>query len=516
MMQGFALTTPLFYVNALPHIGSAYPTLAADAVARYHRLRGRSVRFVTGTDEYGLKIERQAAERNLTPREHCNEIAAGFEKLWQALSIDYDRFIRTTDPRHAAIVREFFERCWQAGDIYKGRYTGLYCVDCEEFKKKPDEDYFVENGEPRCKIHLKPLREQDEENYIFALSRYQQKLEQYFDEHPEFVQPDFRAHEVRNFIAGGLEDFSISRAHVSWGLPIPVDPSQTIYVWFNALLGYVTALLEPDDEPTLENALARWWPIDLHIVGKDILRFHAVYWPAMLMSAGLPLPGMIFGHGFLTRDGRKMGKALGNVIDPGALVEQYGSDAVRYYFLKAIEFGRDNDFNETRFREILNADLANDLGNLLNRTGNMVVKYCGGVVPSVAIDPTDALRDKATGLAQVCAEHWEALRFSEASELALALVRAGNRYLDARAPWSLYKKGEQAQVEQVLYAVLESVRIAAVLLSPLIPGLAAEIYRQLGFSIQAWEDRSWDDALWGGLPGGQPLCLGSPLFPRLE
>ncbi|AGY57507.1 methionine--tRNA ligase [Gloeobacter kilaueensis] len=516
MTKGFALTTPLYYVNALPHIGSAYPTMAADAVARYYRLRGVPVRFVTGTDEHGLKIERRALERGLSPKAHSDEIASGFEQLWQLLSIHYDRFIRTTDPRHKPIVREFFERCWQAGDIYKGRYSGLYCVDCEEFKR-PDDLYTDEKtGQSFCKIHSKPVREQDEENYIFALSRYQERLERYYDEHPYFIQPDFRSHEVRNFVAQGLEDFSISRANVEWGLPLPVDPSQTIYVWFDALIGYITALLEPDDEPTLENALARWWPIDLHIVGKDILRFHAIYWPAMLMSAELPLPGCIFGHGFLTRDGKKMGKAAGNVIDPDALARQYGTDAVRYYFLKEIEFGRDNDFSEERFRAILNADLANDLGNLLNRTVNMVARYCGGVVPSVVIEPSDPLREQAAGLPALCAEHWESLRFSEAAAAVLYLVRSGNKYLDTQAPWALFKKGEQAQVEQVLYAVLESVRIAAVLLSPLIPALAAEIYRQLGFADRVWENLTWEAAQWGGLPPDQPLRPGAPLFARLD
>ena len=516
MTQGFSLTTPLFYVNALPHIGSAYPTMVADAVARYYRLRGRPVRFVTGTDEHGLKIERTALAAGLSPQEHCDLIVEGFEALWQQLSIRYDRFIRTTDPRHAAIVREFFERCWQSGDIYKGRYSGLYCVQCEEFKQKDDLYTDSKTDSLCCKIHERPVIEQDEENYIFALSRYQEKLERHYREHPEFIQPEYRATEVYNFVAKGLEDFSISRAHVDWGLPLPADPDQTIYVWFDALLGYITALLEPEDEPTLENALKRWWPIDLHIVGKDILRFHAIYWPAMLMSAGLPLPGCVFGHGFLTKDGKKMGKATGNIIEPAPLAAQYGTDAIRYFFLKEIEFGSDSDFRESRLKDILNADLANDLGNLLNRTLNMVKKYCGGIIPAVTVGADDQLRQYADTLPEICARDWEALRFHSAAEAVMVLVRLGNKYIDTQAPWSLHKKGEQELVEMALYSVLESVRIAAVLLSPLIPTLAAEVYQQLGFPGQAWADLRWEATSWGGLPDGQPVNPGLPLFQRLE
>lgn len=513
MTQGFALTTPLFYVNALPHMGSAYPAIAADALARYYRLRGRPVRFITGTDEHGLKIERTAAERKLSPQVHSDEIVQGFEQLWKALSIDYDRFIRTSDPRHTAIVSEFFQRVWQAGDIYKGRYTGPYCVECEEFKR-PQE---LINGN-ECPIHRKPVKEQDEENYIFALSRYQEKLEGHYAANPQFIQPDFRRNEVLNFVREGLEDFSISRAAVRWGIPLPVDPTQTLYVWFDALLGYITALLEPEDEPTLENALRRWWPVNLHIVGKDILRFHCVYWPAMLLSAGLPLPERVFGHGFLTRDGEKMGKSRGNVIDPIALSGQYGADAVRYYFLKEIEFGRDSDFSELRFKQILNADLANDLGNLLNRTLNLTQKYCSNTVPDVARGSSNPLREIAEPLAAHFEPAFESLAFSTACDKVMAMIRAGNKYLDVQAPWSLIKQGpsEQQAAREVFYAVLESVRIAAVLLSPVIPSLTSEIYRQLGFSPQQWESLDWRAAQWGGLPPGQVLSERKVIFPRLE
>jgi len=518
MTQGFALTTPLFYVNALPHIGSAYPTMVADAVARYYRLRGLPVRFITGTDEHGAKIERTAAERHLAPAEHCAQLVASFEDLWQKLSIRYDAFIRTTAPAHAAIVREFFERVFRTGDIYKGRYTGLYCVGCEEFKKPEDlEPCQDAPGVLCCPLHRTPVREQDEENWIFALSRYQEKLERHYAEHPQFIQPDHRRTEVLNFVRRGLEDFSISRANVSWGLPVPGDADQTIYVWFDALLGYVTALLEPGEAPTLDNALSRWWPVDLHLIGKDILRFHAVYWPAMLLSAGLPLPKKVFAHGFVLDDrGRKMSKSLGNVVDPAALAERFGADAVRYYFLRDAAFGDDLNFGEQRFKDLLNADLANDLGNLLNRSLGLLVKNAGGQIPDARVPADDPLRVQADALAEGVAEAIEALQFSLACDRVMAVVRAGNKYIATEEPWKLFKQGERQRAEAVLYNVLECVRLAAVLLSPLIPGVAADIYRQLGFSDQAWENLAWSAARWGGLPAGQSLAPGAPVFPRLD
>ena len=315
------------------------------------------------------------------------------------------------------------------------------------------------------------------------MSRYQNQLEAHYQKYPNFIQPASRRNEVLNFVSQGLQDFSISRVNVDWGFPVPVAPEQTLYVWFDALLGYVTALLDPESEPTLENALAKWWPINIHIIGKDILRFHAVYWPAMLMSAGLPLPGRVFGHGFLTKDGQKMGKTMGNTIDPVALVKQYSSDAVRYYFLKTIEFGKDGDFSETRFINTVNADLADNLGNLLNRTLSMVRKYCTGKVPSVEVATEHPLKAIATPLGQEVKQYYEVLAFDRACEAIFDLVRASNKFIDEQAPWSLYKQGRHTEVEEVLYAVLESVRLAAYLLSPVIPHICTEIYKQLGFAI---------------------------------
>lgn len=517
----FAITTPLYYVNALPHIGSAYTTIAADAIARFHRLLGQPVLMITGTDEHGQKIQRTAEERGVAPQDHCDEIVGGFQDLWQRLNIKYDRFSRTTATRHEAIVKAFYQRVWENGDIYGGRQQGWYCVSCEEFKEERD---LLEGN--FCPIHTnKQVEWRDENNYFFKLSKYQEKLEQLYAAQPDFIQPATRRNEVLSFVEQGLQDFSISRVNLDWGFPVPSDPEHTLYVWFDALLGYVTALLEPEDEPTLDNALKQWWPINLHLIGKDILRFHAVYWPAMLMSAGLPLPGRVFGHGFLTKDGQKMGKSLGNTLDPVALVDQYGADAVRFYFLKEIEFGRDGDFNETRFVNVLNADLANDLGNLLNRTLKMAGRYCDGKIPAVELESfADAhpLKHKGSELAAQVQSAYDQLAFSTACEAILGLVRASNKYLDDTAPWSLFKQGKQAETEVVLYAVLESVRLAGYLLSPIVPGLATAIYAQLGFAgdfDEATIGQRFTYAThsnWGMLPGEQPLGKAQPIFQRIE
>lgn len=518
----FALTTPLYYVNDLPHIGSAYTTMAADVVGRFQRMKGKSVLSITGTDEHGQKIQRTAQSLGREPSAHCDQIAATFDALWHKLNIQYDRFSRTTSPRHEAIVKEFFLRVWDKGDIYLGQQKGWYCVACEEFKEERD---LLEGH--RCPLHPNKEAEwRDEQNYFFRLSKYQSQLEALYQERPDFIQPDSRRNEVLSFVSQGLLDFSISRVNLDWGFPVPVDPSHTIYVWFDALLGYVTALLDPDSEPTLENALSRWWPIDLHLIGKDILRFHAVYWPAMLMSAGLPVPGRVFGHGFLTKGGQKISKTLGNTIDPVALVESYGADAIRYYFLKEIEFGQDGDFNETRFVNVLNADLANDLGNLLNRTLNMAKKYCLGHVPNCAgedIPDDNPLKAIGVNLGDRVAGAYESLAFSKACEEIFTLIRACNKFIDEQAPWTLYKQGQHQALALVLYAVLESVRLAAYLLSPIIPGICSEIYQQLGFATD-FNDKALINvkspfsihAVWGTLAPRQSLGEPRPVFARLE
>lgn len=518
----FVLTTPLYYVNEVPHLGSAYTTMVADTVARFKRLQGYSVLLITGTDEHGQKIQRTAEAKGLNPQTHCDAIAASFEQLWQKLNIQYDRFSRTTNPRHAEIVKAFYNRVWEQGDIYGAQQQGWYCVACEEFKEQRE---LLADG--CCPLHPNLRAEwRDEENYFFRLSRYQTQLEELYATHPDFIQPESRRNEVLNFVTQGLQDFSISRVNVDWGFPVPSDPNHTIYVWFDALLGYVTALLEADQEPTLENALAQWWPINLHLIGKDILRFHAVYWPAMLLSAGLTLPKQVFGHGFLTKDGHKMSKSLGNTLNPVELVERYGSDAVRYYFLKEIELGRDGDFNETRFINILNADLANDLGNLLNRSLGMVKKYCQGQGPQLTAQdlPEDnALLVLGKTLGDRVIEAYDTLAFTQACEEIFTLVRASNKYIDETAPWGLFKQGLQREVEIVLYSVLESIRLAAYLLSPIIPNLSTAIYQQLGFTLNF---NQWSELLsqanfeshcqWGTFLLPKTPNQAKPIFVRLE
>ena len=520
--ETFSLTTPLYYVNDLPHRGSAYTTIAADAVARFERLRGKSVLLITGTDEHGQKIQRAAQSNGRSPQAYCDEIAGGFVALWEQLNIQYDRFSRTTAVKHQAIVKEFFQRVWDKGDIYQGQQQGWYCVACEEFKEERD---LLEGH--RCAIHTNKQAEwRDEQNYFFRLSRYQNQLEALYQDKRNFIQPESRRNEVLSFVGQGLQDFSISRVNLDWGFPVPGDKKHTLYVWFDALLGYVTALLEPECEPTLENALAKWWPIDLHLIGKDILRFHAVYWPAMLMSAELPLPGRIFGHGFLTKDGQKMGKSLGNTLDPVALVKRYGADAVRYYFLKEIEFGKDGDFNETRFINTLNADLANDLGNLLQRTLKMAQKYCDAYVPNCSSEnfpDNHPLKAIGLGLGDRVLQAYAVIAFNQACEEILTLVRASNKFIDEQAPWTLYKQGQGQAVEAVLYAVLESVRLAAYLLSPIIPNISTEIYQQLG-NITDFNDKTQissaapftTHATWGILIPNQKLGEPRPIFQRLE
>ncbi|KAG8073980.1 hypothetical protein GUJ93_ZPchr0006g45851 [Zizania palustris] len=355
--QNYVLTTPLYYVNAPPHMGSAYTTIAADAIARFQRLLDKRVIFITGTDEHGEKIATSAEACGRNPKDHCDTISNSYKMLWADLDIGYDKFIRTTDPKHEAVVNDFYSRVLNSGDIYRADYEGLYCVSCEEYK---DEKELMENK--CCTVHLKPCVPRKEDNYFFALSKYQHQLEDLLMRNPNFVRPSHRLNEVQGWIKSGLRDFSISRASVEWGIPVPNDTKQTIYVWFDALLGYISALLDDGEKASLQHAVEHGWPASLHLIGKDILRFHAVYWPAMLMSAGISVPDAVFGHGFLTKDGMKMGKSLGNTLEPKDLVNRFGADAVRYFFLREVEFGNDGDYSEERFINIVNAHLANTIG----------------------------------------------------------------------------------------------------------------------------------------------------------
>ncbi|XP_047327885.1 methionine--tRNA ligase, chloroplastic/mitochondrial [Impatiens glandulifera] len=512
--ESFVLTTPLYYVNAPPHMGSAYTTIAADAIARFQRLLGKKVIFITGTDEHGEKIATAASSQGTSPSEHCDVISKAYKMLWDDLDISYDKFIRTTDEKHEKIVKEFYSRVLASGDIYRADYEGLYCINCEEYK---DEKELLD--EKRCPVHLKPCVSRKEDNYFFALSKYQEKLEETLAENPEFVQPPYRLNEVQSWIKSGLRDFSVSRASVDWGIRVPNDSKQTIYVWFDALLGYISALLE-DEQSSLEAAVSSGWPASLHLIGKDILRFHAVYWPAMLMSAGLSLPKRVFGHGFLTKDGMKMGKSLGNTIEPNDLVNRFGSDAVRYFFLREVEFGNDGDYSEERFINIVNAHLANTIGNLLNRTLGLLKKNCQSTLSAdsaVAAEGNDfkATVEKLIDSARV---HYENLSLSSACEAVLEIGNAGNLYMDEHAPWSSFKKGGTASetASKDLVIILEAMRIIAVGLSPVAPSLCLRIYTQLGYTEDELRAVTWSDTEWGGLKGGRIMAQPMPVFARIE
>ncbi len=529
--QSFTVTTPLYYVNDIPHIGHAYTTMAADTIARWQRLQQRDVLLITGTDEHGQKIERTAIAAGVDPQTHCDRIVARFDELWGKLDIQYDRFSRTTAPNHQIIVKEFFQRVWERGDIYQGTQQGWYCVSCEEFKEERDL-----LADKHCPLHpSKQVEWRDETNYFFRLSKYQHQLEALYAKHPDFILPISRRNEVLKFVEQGLQDFSISRINVEWGIPLPIDPQQTIYVWFDALLGYMTALLDDEIEPSLDKALSRRWPIDLHLIGKDILRFHAIYWPAMLMSADLSVSGRVFAHGYFTKDGKKISKSEGNAIDPIDLVDRYGAEPLRYYFLKEIEFGQDGDFNELRFVEIVNADLANSLGNLVNRTISMAKKYCQGQVPNCNAE--DILTDnplKTLGreLGSQVDRSYNNLAFKDACETILNLVHSSNKYIDDLAPWTLYKQDKHSELAQVLYSVLESARLSAYLLSPIVPKISTDIYRQLGLNLDfdlvcSNRARSMTGSLnlpldwhrhqeWGILPANWPLGEPRPIFTKLE
>eukprot|EP00803_Ostreobium_quekettii_P004567 evm.model.scf_1977.4 EVM.evm.TU.scf_1977.4 scf_1977:17868-24238(+) len=514
--ERFTVTTPLYYVNAEPHMGTAYPTIAADVIARYQRLQGKEVMFVTGMDEHGEKIALAAEKGGKEPKQHCDDIWESFMQLWEQLNIEADSVVRTTSASHEKVAIEVLERVWQKGDIYLDQYEGWYCVDCEEYK----DDTEMQEGHT-CGIHQRECKYMQEENYFFRLSKYQKEVEDLVINNSDFVQPAIRRNEVVGWVKSGLKDFSISRLSVDWGIRLPRNPKHTLYVWFDALNGYLSGLLPEGEDATLQNAVRKGWPASVHIIGKDILRFHAVYWPAMLMSAGLPLPDKIYGHGFLTKDGLKMGKSVGNVLDASALVQAYGADAVRYYFMREIPFGQDGDFSEQRFRDIVNANLANDIGNLLNRTLNLLYKNCDGVIPVAAVDiSTDnPLRAIAQKKPQEVALSYERFAFGAACEAIFAISGRGNQFLEETAPWAAFKTGTDGQrafAGQVLVSVLEAVRIVAVMLLPITPSLAKGIYTQLGFDDAKFQELSWNDAQWGGLQSGHKISKPSPVFKRLE
>ena len=506
----FYITTPIYYPSAKLHIGHAYCTTIADSIARFHRLEGDDVFFLTGSDEHGLKIEQKAEAAGVKPIEYTDKIVAGFQNLWKRLSISNDDFIRTTQERHIRVVQEIFRRIYAKGDIYKGKYTGLYCTPCESYWTEHQLD---ENG--CCPDCHRPVQEVSEEAYFFKMSRYQDRVLQYIEDHPDFIQPVSRRNEMINFIKQGLDDLCISRTSFDWGIPVPMDPKHVIYVWFDALTNYLTPIGYLDDPARFK----KYWPADLHLVGKEIVRFHSIIWPCILMALDLPLPKKVYGHGWLIVDGDKMSKSKGNVVDPIGLIDEFGADPIRYFLLREINLGQDGNFSRDALIQRINSDLANDLGNLLHRTLNMTLKFQDGVVeaPQGEGAADASLKQDAADAVEFFAQNMEQMELSKTIKKVWAFISRANKYIDETAPWALAKDSAKKQeLANVLYNLLESLRLIAVMISPFMPTTAERIWKQLNLPQDFHSVQLENIQTWGGTPAGR--CVGTPvqLFPRID
>lgn len=503
----YYITTPIYYPSTNLHIGNTYTTVAADAIARFKRLTGHEVMFLTGTDEHGQKIERIANEKGITPKEHVDEIVAGIKDLWKMMNISYDKFIRTTDDYHVKAVQEIFKKLYDQGDIYKDSYEGLYCTPCESFWT---ETQLVNGNCPDCG---RPVEKAKEEAYFFKMSKYADRLIQYIEEHPDFIQPESRKNEMlNNFLRPGLQDLCVSRTSFTWGIPVSFDEKHVIYVWIDALSNYITALGYGQENQELYK---KFWPADVHLIGKDILRFHTIYWPIMLMALGLELPKQVFGHGWLLVDGGKMSKSKGNVVDPVVLVNMFGADAVRYYLLREIPFGSDGLFNNEIFIKKVNTDLANDLGNLLSRTIAMVYKYFGGVIqaPTCKEPIDDELINLALSTPGKVEASIDALKIPEALESIWTLISRANKYIDETTPWILAKDEEKKErLGTVLYNLLETLRFVSVMISPFLTETSVKINDQLNTKVTTWESLKE----FNGTVAGDKVVKGDVIFPRID
>ncbi len=519
MSKNFYITTPIYYVNDVPHIGHAYTTIAADTLARYHRLLGDKVFFLTGTDEHGQKVEKAAQERGLTPKSHADSMVENFRQLWKKLDITNDAFIRTTDNAHIAVVQELLQKLYDKGEIERRKYEGWYCT--------PDERFWTEKEivEGKCPDCGRPVERISEVNYFFLMGKYQQQLIRHIEENQNFIHPESRRNEVLGFLrTQQLGDLCISRpkTRLSWGIELPFDRDFVTYVWFDALVNYFSAaryLSPPAEGSSDQSARERyWWPADYHLVGKDILTTHSVYWSTMLMALGLPLPGTIFAHGWWTKDGKKMSKSLGNVISPGEIADSYGPDAFRYFLLREVPFGLDGDFSTETFITRFNTELANDLGNLLSRVLTMIAKYFGGRIPLVGAQHlSDAeLPGLASTLPEKIDEDLGKLAFTKYLQNCWSLVTAANRYVEVNAPWSLAKKKDFERLGTVLYNLAESLRLIGLYLFPIMPLTSQKIWDALGLDKRIETCSLSAECLWGKLASGIKVQQGAQLFPRID